>query len=182
MLGCLALPVNVDVCLCRFAQSLGIERVNTRHKLLALGDGVDLGAIASRQDYAFADYARLPERSQCVQRFARIERELLAHLDWSGGVAHAGDDQRHESSLSTNVPFSTESQKSLSSSFDDTSCQRSSPLASERARRPRSTDTACSYRLSKRSAIASRIRAAAPGTPPAETAIVTSPDRCNAIV
>src|ERR1700687_5558606 len=135
----------------------------------SLLDGVDLGAVARRQNYTLADRTRFAQTRKLADGFLRTERELLANFDWRRSVAHTADDHRHLSTFSVKDPSSTELQKSSAISLGAASRQRSSPPAIRRDRNPRRAETARPYRESNRSAIASRILAAAPGTPPAET-------------
>src|SRR6185312_14000260 len=139
---------------------------------------VDFGAVARREQRDLAGAGDLRELLEHARRFVRRDGHFFAHVDRRGVVAQAGQDQRHAASSCENRPLSTASQK-VSSTSDADALRHSSrePASSSRRLSRARADTAAAYRVSNRDAIASRTRAATPGTPPAVTATTRSPAR-----
>ena len=99
-------------------------------------------------------------------------------------MAHADDDHRHVDTRSSSVPCSTASQKRLVDGARRERAPGAAVAAGEVAAAERAEQLQRAPRSGCRSAaaIASRMRAAAPGTPPALTPTTRWPARCVAIV
>src|SRR5688572_17963685 len=141
-------------------------------------DEIDLGAIAGGQQHAFTCAGLAADRVQRGRNLVWCVDKTLAHLDIGGGVAHANEGQRHASASAASAPDSTRAQNPSSSRRCIVASHCASPPASSsRLRTDRNAAIAVAYLSSNRPAIASRMRAAARGTPPADTPTITSPAR-----
>src|SRR3954468_23114 len=94
------------------AESLRKELGDTGKRVAVLFDCVQLGAVARREDHAFANDAALAESRALANGFLRAERELLTHFDGRSTVAQTRDHHCHDSTRCEREPSSTDVQKS----------------------------------------------------------------------
>src|SRR5215203_4194938 len=133
-----------------FTESFAEHASDNCNRIAGGIDDVDFSTIARREHHCFRRSRTAPQNGQQVHPLRARKRELLANFDGSRPMVHADENQRHWTATSSNVPFSTCSQKSLP--IRNPCIRLHSPAARLLLRSSVHVSIAAAYRSSKRDA------------------------------